>query len=189
MFLSTKRLILREFTEDDWEPILAYQSDPRYLRFYPWTERKPDDVRAFVQRFISWRLEWPRSKFQLAVTLADSQDVIGTVGIRKESPVATEAELGYEIAPSQWRHGYATEAATAMLGFAFTELQVHRVWAHCIAENTASARVLAKVGMQQEGRLRENQWMKGRWWDSLVFAILVDEWHRRHGADEPPHPV
>jgi [ribosomal protein S5]-alanine N-acetyltransferase len=178
MFLSTQRLILREFTEEDWRAVLAYQSDPRYLRFYPWAERKPEDVQAFVQRFLSWRLDWPRSKFQMAVTLAETQELIGMVGIRKESPAAIESDVGYEIAPAHWRNGYATEAAAAMLGFAFAELKVHRVWAHCVADNVASARVLAKLGMQQEGRLRENQWMKGRWWDSLVFAILEQEWRK-----------
>ncbi len=47
-----------------------------------------------------------------------------------------------------------------------------------VAENVASARVLAKLGMRLEGRLREKQCMKGRWWDTLVYAILEHEWHR-----------
>ena len=60
--------------------------------------------------------------------------------------------------------------------FGFGELKLHRLWATCLADNTASARVLEKLGMQLEGRLRENEWFKGRWWDTLHYAILEQEW-------------
>ena len=59
-----------------------------------------------------------------------------------------------------WGHGYATEAARALVRFGFQELHLHWLWASCNAENQASARVLAKAGMQPEGRLRENEWFK-----------------------------
>jgi RimJ/RimL family protein N-acetyltransferase len=55
-------------------------------------------------------------------------------------------------------------------------LHVHRIWAGCIADNAASTRVLEKLGMQLEGRLREKEHFKGRWWDTLVYAILEDDW-------------
>jgi RimJ/RimL family protein N-acetyltransferase len=55
MFLTTERLILRDFVPDDWPAVLAYQQDPRYLRHYNWTERTPDEVRAFVQMFLDQR--------------------------------------------------------------------------------------------------------------------------------------
>ena len=71
--------------------------------------------------------------------------------------------MGYELAPRYWGCGYATEAAAALLAFGFRELKLHRVWAQCIAENTASAHVLEKIGMRQEGRLREQERMQGRW--------------------------
>ena len=63
-----------------------------------------------------------------------------------------------------------------MLAYGFEELGVHRIWAHCVAENVASARVMEKIGMRQEGYLRESEWMKDRWWDTLVYAILEYEW-------------
>ena len=91
-----------------------------------------------------------------------------------------QAELGYEIDPAYWGQGYATEAARKMLAFGFGELRLHRIWATCLLENVASARVLGKLGLQQEGRLREHRWMKGRWWDSLVFSILEQEWYTYH---------
>jgi ribosomal-protein-alanine N-acetyltransferase len=183
MNLQTPRLLLREFFESDWRAVMAYQSDPNYLRYYPWTERTVEQIQAFIQQFIAWQEEQPRTKFQLAVVLASEGRLIGTCGIRKETPDAQEAELGYEIAPPYWGQGYATEAARAMVGFAFETVRLHRVWASCVAENAASARVLEKLGMRLEGRLRQNRWMHGRWWDTLVYGILEDEWGRR-GVEE-----
>ena len=176
MILTTKRLVLREFEEKDWAAVLTYQSDPLYLRYYPWTHRTEQDVREFVQKFLAQREEEPRMKFQLALTLAQDGQLIGNCGIRMKTPAAREADIGYELDPRHWGRGYATEAASKLLSFGFRDLRLHRIWAWCIAENVASARVLEKIGMRQEGHLRENEWMKGRWWDTLLYAILEHEW-------------
>ena len=69
MQLATERLVLREFEDDDWRALLAYQSDPRYLRYYPWTEREEASVREFVGGFIARQGDEPRRVFQLALTL------------------------------------------------------------------------------------------------------------------------
>jgi len=179
MYLTTERLLLREFIEDDWPAVLAYQSDQRYLRFYQWTLRTEEDVRAFIQTFIDQHQEQPRTKFQLAICLPHDGLLIGNCGIRMQRADATEAETGYELAPEHWGQGYATEAARAIVEFGFKELNLHRIWAHCVAENIASAHVLEKLGMQLEGRLRENEWLKGRWSDRLLFGILAREWNAR----------
>jgi [ribosomal protein S5]-alanine N-acetyltransferase len=179
MILTTKRLLLREFEEEDWQAVLVYQSDPLYLRYYPWTHRTEQDVRAFVRRLLARREEEPRTKFQFAITLAPHGQLVGNAGIRMNTPDAAEADMGYELDPRYWGRGFATEAASAILAFGFRELKLHRICAQCIAENTASAHVLEKIGMRQEGRLRENVWMKDRWWDTLVYAILVHEWQTR----------
>ena len=181
MILTTERLLLHEYVSDDWRAVLAYQSDPRYLRYYPWTQRTAEDVQSFVQRFIDWQDEQPRTRSQFAIVLRAGGWLIGSCGIRKEAATAQQADLGYEIAPSHWGHGYAIEAARAVLAFGFQDLRLHRVWASCVAENTASAQVLEKVGMQRECRLRENRWMKGRWWDTLVYGILQHEWKAQQG--------
>lgn len=176
MNLTTPRLSLREFTADDWPAVLAYQSDPRYLRYYEWTNRTPDDVRQFVAMFLDQQQERPRLRYQLAVTLRATGELIGNCAIRQASVGALDAELGYEIAPDHWGHGYATEAAAAMLGFAFDDLRLHRVAAWCVADNAGSIRVLEKLGLRREGHLRQTDYYKDRWWDTLVWAILRPEW-------------
>jgi len=62
-----------------------------------------------------------------------------------------------------------------VIEFGFEDLALHRISAWCIADNSASVRVLEKVGMRQEGRLRENEYFKRRCWDTLLYALLVDE--------------
>ena len=182
MLLQTERLILREFVAGDWPDLLAYKSDPRYLRFNPEREGSEARAREFVVMWLEQQAQLPRTQFQLAITqrllpgTERSGRPIGNCGIRMKSPEASEADIGYELAPAYWGQGLATEAARAMVAFGFETLRLHRIWSHCIAENFASARVLEKLGMRLEGRLRENEWMKGRWWDTLLYAALEHEW-------------
>ena len=176
MQLVTDRLLLREFVTADWPAVLTYQRDPRYSQYYEWTDRTPGDAQRFVQMFLDQQEEQPRRKFQLAVVLKDTGQLIGNCGIRKAAIASHEADIGYELAPDHWGNGYATEAAHAIVQFGFEELNVHRIWAWCIADNLASARVLEKIGLKLEGRLRDKEYFKGRWWDTLMYAILEDEW-------------
>ncbi len=172
MELHTDRLILREFVADDWPAVLAYQSDPRYLRLYEWTARSEADVRAFVQMFIDQQQQQPRTRFQLAVTLKTDGRLIGNCGIRLPAAGSHDADIGYELAPDEWGHGYATEAARAIVRFGFEELGLHRISADTVADNIASTRVLTKLGMTLEGRLRDKLYYKGRYWDVLLFGMI-----------------
>ena len=133
-------------------------------------------MRDFVQMFVDQQAEQPRRKFQLAITLPDSGRVIGNCGIRRKPENDWEADIGYELAPEYWRRGYATEAALAMVNFGFRDLGLHRISSWCIADHAASAGVLERVGLRPEGRLRENEYFKGRWWDTLLYGLLVSEW-------------
>ena len=176
MKLETERLILRDLVEDDWRRALEYESDPLYLRYYEWTERTPESVQEFVGWFLANQQQVPRFKFQLAITLKSNNLLIGNCGVRMDKVDALEADIGYELDPEYWNHGYATESAHAMVDFGFRRLRVHRIWAHCVADNLGSAHVLQKLGMKLEGHFREKEYYKGRWWDTLIYAILADEW-------------
>ncbi len=180
MELETKRLRLRELAETDWPSIEAYQKDERYWRFYD-REGPVADRRALLRRLIEAQAAVPRLTLQLAITLKEDGRLIGNTGIRRRrladhfgSP--DEADIGYELDPAFWRQGLATEAATAMLAFAFGDLRVHRVWAWCIADNEASWRLLERLGFTREARFRQNEWMQGRWWDTCIYGLLADEW-------------
>src|SRR5947209_440573 len=144
MELTTERLLLREFREDDWPAVLAYQSDPLYLRYYSWTSRSEEEVRDFVAVFLTQQREQPRMRFQLAIEIRSEHRLIGNCGIRVDRPQSRQANIGFELDSRWWGRGLATEAARAILEFGFGELGLHRVWAECVAENIGSSRVLEK---------------------------------------------
>ncbi|HET9913088.1 MAG TPA: GNAT family protein [Anaerolineales bacterium] len=185
MKLETERLILRDFVEGDWQAVLAYQSDPLYLRYNHWTERTPETVQEFVGWFLDQQVQQPRIKYQLAILLKSTNQLIGNCGVRMDAASSVEANIGYELSSRHWNQGYATEAAHAVVDFGVRHFGVHRIWADCIAENAGSVHVLEKLGMQLEGRLRENRYFKGRWWDTLIYAILANEWE----THKQNHPV
>jgi ribosomal-protein-alanine N-acetyltransferase len=178
MRLETERLILRDVMEEDWERVLEYGSHPLYLRYYELTEQTPELVKEFIGWFLAHQTQTPRFKFQLAITLKSNNLLIGNCGVRMDKPDAFQADIGYELDPNYWNRGYATEAAHAMVDFGFQRFGVHRIWAHCVADNAASAHVLEKLGLRLEGRLREVEYYKGRWWDTLMYGILVREWEQ-----------
>ncbi len=181
MEIRTARLLLREFAADDWEAVFAYRNDPRYRRFYPGEAESESEAHIFVGWMIDHHKEIPRKYYQLVITLPDSQKLIGNAGIRLRDlggheTAVPQADIGYELNPTYWGQGFATEAAAALVAFGFETLGVHRIWSQCIAENLASAHVLEKLGMRTEGRLREHEFFKGRYWDTLIFSILESEW-------------
>ena len=132
--------------------------------------------------FLDQQAERPRRRFQLVITLPEDGRAIGSCGIRRKPENDLEADIGYELAPNHWGRGYATEAALAVVGFGFRELGLHRISSWCIADNIASARVLEKIGLRLEGRLRENEYFKGEWWDTLVYGLLRAEWEARRSG-------
>ena len=87
-----------------------------------------------------------------------------------------EGEIWYLVHPEWWGKGVATEAAREIVGFGFGELGLHRVWATCLPENPASARVLEKVGMRKEGFLVKHLKIHGEWMSCFLYAMLAEEW-------------
>lgn len=185
MHLETGRLILRDFVEGDWPAVLAYQSDPRYLRVYGLSARSEAEVREFVALFLSQQEERPRHRFQLAVTLKDGNQLIGNCGLRKEGPNSQVADIGYELSPDYWGQGYASEAIGRLVAFGFERLGLRRVWARTTADNRASIRVLEKLGLRLEGRMRSHDRIGEKWVDRLIYGMLADEWL----AARPPSTI
>ena len=175
MELSTKRLILRDFFETDWEAVHAYASDPEVVRYMTFGPNTEEESRSFVQRQIQKQSDDPRRDFTLAITLRKDSSLIGSCGVSVASPRDREGRIGYCLSRRFWGKGYGTEAAGALLTFGFKELGLHRIYATCDPGNAASRHVLEKIGMTPEGHLRQNTLMRGRWRDTLLYSILEDE--------------
>jgi ribosomal-protein-alanine N-acetyltransferase len=176
--IQTGRLVLRDLQEDDWQAVNSYASDPEVVRYMDWGPNTEDDTKIFIQRSIANQKERPRRDYTLALVLKPDDRLIGGCGIRVSDPDNREGWIGYCLNRHFWGQGYATETAQGLLRFGFDRLDLHRIFATCDPENVASARVLEKVGMKREGHLRERKWAKGKWRDSLMYAILDHEWKR-----------
>lgn len=174
--LRTARLLLRPVADGDVEALWALHSDARVLRYWdspPWTDRARAD--RFVARSRAMAAEG--SGIRLAVAPAGDRTLIGWCSLSRWSPDHRSAAIGYCFAEQAWGRGYATEAAHALLGWAFDTLDLNRVQAETDTRNLASARVLEKLGFTLEGTLREDCVVDGDGSDSWVYGLLRREWH------------
>jgi len=173
--LHTARLRLRPFTDADAEALFGLQSNAEVLRYWdspPWTER------ARADRFIAVcrEMEQEGTGARLAVDLASDGAFIGWCTLARWNPDHRSASMGYCLEQAAWGHGYAAEAARAVLQWAFDTLDLNRVQAEADTRNAASARVLEKLGFVREGTLREDCVVNGDVSDSWVYGLLRREW-------------
>ncbi len=174
--LVSERLLLRDFMVDDWPAVQAYASRPEVYRFQPWGPSTPDDARGYIEQAIAQVRMQPRTEYTLAIVLRATNVVIGASTLMIQRQQARQGELGYFLHPDFWGHGYATEVAYRLLQFGFITLRLQRIVATCDPRNTASVRVLEKIGMQYEGRLHKHMLLRDGWRDSLVYSVRDHEW-------------
>lgn len=172
--LSNNRLFLREFTDNDWINVHKYASQDIVCKYQPWGPNTEEESRSFVNQVIKDSTEEPRKRFAFAIVLNTNMIGAGELNIRDFTNKI--GELGYIINPDSWGKGIATDVAKLLIGFGFEELKLHRIYATCDPRNIGSSKVLMKVGMTREGRIRQNILMKDGWRDSLLFSILEQEW-------------
>jgi RimJ/RimL family protein N-acetyltransferase len=106
--------------------------------------------------------------------------VIGEVHLQWLNREHRQGEIGFVINPDHHGNGFATEAADEALRLGFTGLGLHRIIGRLDGRNLGSARVLDKLGMRREAHFVHDEFFKGEWSDQLVYAILDDEWRKRH---------
>lgn len=179
MQIETARLLLREFKRTDWEDVHQYCKDPEVYKYMEWGPNSVEDTMNFVDSTLQSQRSKPRHTYELAVILKESGDFIGGCGLRVHYADVQQGDIGYCYNRKYWRNGYGAEACGALLKMGFTDLKLHRIHATCDAENAGSAAVLKKSGMRQEAHFLQDKLVKGRWRDTLLFAILRDEWERR----------
>ncbi len=175
MQLITPRLRIREFIESDYQALrdMDMRAD---FNTYERDFATEADTHASLDESISTQMEIPRTVYRMAITILPDDTVKGVIKISSQQAKIREWEVGWAVHPDEWGKGYATEAAWHVIDWAFRELNLHRVVADCHAFNAASIRVMEKLGMRFEGRIREVRWVNGVWWDECVYAALDREW-------------
>jgi len=173
--LVTDRLVLRPFRMADAPLIQRLAGDRAVaattLRIpHPYPDGFAEDwIRPQAEEF-----EKGKSAI-FAIEIASRAELCGAIGLAVNIE-DRHAELGYWIGVPFWNCGYCTEAARAVLAFGFETLRLHRIHAAHFVSNPASGRVLSKLGMKQEGQLREHILKWGDFLDVVVYGILRSEW-------------
>jgi len=173
--LKTKRLLIRDFTEGEWESWYALYNLPEthvYNQTSP--DLKPEKAQEVVKKFAAQKSQDPRLKYTLAIFASKTDAFIGYITLSLFDDLDEGlAEISYCLHPSEWGKGYATEAVKATLQFAFKALNIHRVEAGCSTENSASWKVLGNAGMTREGHIRQDmQVAENIWHDEFIYGIL-----------------
>jgi [ribosomal protein S5]-alanine N-acetyltransferase len=174
--LITTRLVLRPFTMEDEKAVHRYASDPAVCRYMVHGPNTPEQTLSFLRMAIAELEKDPCASYHLAIVERETQELIGACSLEIVSGHNLAAELGYCLDSGRWNRGYATECAKALVAFGFQELGLHRIQATCRPANIGSARVLEKAGMLKEGLLRHHKLIRGTWEDSLLYAVIADEW-------------
>ena len=189
--VRTARLLLRPLTAADTDALLSYRSRPdvfRYVPFEPMTRERLEERMAGP---------WARTELTgadqvllLGIEVAAVGELVGDVLLSFTSQEHRSGEIGYVLHPGSSGHGYATEAAHAMLRLGFETLGLHRITAWFDERNEGSAGVVRRLGMRPEARLVESESSKGEWVTRLGYAMLEAEWpHHRDLRGQPLGPT
>jgi [ribosomal protein S5]-alanine N-acetyltransferase len=168
--LTTPRLRLRQFLEDDVEAMHACFTNVEAMRYWntPAHARRIETERA-VRRFIDCTPSYYRF---WAVADKATDECLGMVNYHDGNIRSKRAAIGYIVDPGRCRRGIATEAVGAMIKYCFRDLGLHRLQALIHPENTPSLKLIEKLGFRHEGMLRDNLRVGEAWRDDLLYALL-----------------
>lgn len=172
--LPTEHLLLRPMRVADADDMFCYAKREDVTRYLLWS---PHPNRAYTERYLRYlQGRYAVGEFyDWAIIHRADNRMIGTCGFTRIDPSHNSGEIGYVLNPDYHGRGYGTEAARCVLRFGFETLHLHRIEARFMQGNTASLRVMEKLGMQFEGYRRDAMLVKGSYRTIGACAILREE--------------
>jgi len=173
---ETDRLRLREIVASDAPALFAIHGDADAMRWFgtdPLVELS--QAEKLVETFAGWRA-MPNPGTRWGIERKSDGQLIGSCGLFKWNRGWKSCTMGYELAQSAWGAGFMGEALSAALNWGFEYMALHRVEAQVNPENTASIKVLRRLGFVQEGHMREAGHWLGQHHDLLQFGLLRREY-------------
>jgi ribosomal-protein-alanine N-acetyltransferase len=174
--IETERLRLRQLDLTDAGRLFTIFSDSDVLRYYG---MEPHTSSSETEQMLAGMIEGVESGavIRWGIVTKETSDLIGTIGFHNRAPRHRRAEIGYEIHPDYWRHGYATEALQAALTYAGQTGEMERIGAIVFTENIASQQMLEKNGFSREGTLHRYMRQGDRAHDVHVYGYTTNKDH------------
>jgi ribosomal-protein-alanine N-acetyltransferase len=173
--INTNRLSLRSLSAQDVDDFYAVYSNPEVMRYWS-TPPLPNRAAAsdLIDEIHNGFKRHELLKWGIALRADDR--VIGSVTLFHPDFTHRRAEIGYALGRAHWGKGYAQETLKAVLNYAFTVLNLHRIEADVDPRNAASVRTLERLGFQREGYLRERWQVNGEIQDAFFYGLLKPDW-------------
>ncbi|NWF69499.1 MAG: GNAT family N-acetyltransferase [Chloroflexi bacterium] len=176
--LETQRLTLRALVDTDAAAVWAIRGDYEVTKYNTGAPiRTPIEAALIIQAINADYRE--KIAVRWGIARKDNDAVIGMCGFNYWDRANFRASVGYDLARAYWGQGLMPEALRRVVRFGFEEMGLNRIEADSSALNTASARVLEKVGFRQEGLQREQYYEEGQFYDLMLFALLKREFAQR----------
>jgi RimJ/RimL family protein N-acetyltransferase len=172
-FLIGHHIYLRPLQRADAPAFVQWMNDPEVTRTL--VHRGPINLQA-EEEFID-RLTRDEHALPLAIVRRASDELIGATGLHAIDWRNRHACFGIALAKAEWGKGYGREATAMLVRHAFETLNLNRVWLQVYEYNQRGLRAYEKVGFKKEGVLRQDNFREGRYWDTIIMAILREEWH------------
>lgn len=176
--VAGERVTLRPLGDHDLPALLEIFGDREVMRFWSsppiagadGARALLDDIRGHFQA---------GTLFQWGIARADDDAIVGTTTIFHVDREHRRGEIGFALGRAHWGRGYASDAVTLLIRFAFEQLELHRLEADPDPQNLASIKVLEKQGFKHEGLLRERYFLDGAPQDAAYYGLLRHEWTHR----------
>ena len=181
--IETERLVVRRLLEGDLGDFLEYEIRPehtRYLARGPYVEER---AQGFIAQMRDLEIGAEETYLHLALELKATGKMIGTVCVKVTSQAHRQGDIGWFLHGDYQRQGLATEASRALVTFAFADIGLHRITAHCDAANERSRRMMERLGMRREAHFRHAAFFDEEWHDQYLYAILEWEWKTETGEN------
>ncbi|EON72586.1 GNAT family N-acetyltransferase [Lysinibacillus sphaericus] len=174
LMITTERLVLRLFQTSDAEAVATLCNNYHIYKntlYLPYPYSLNDALSWMEHHYDNFMGD---QSYEFAVTDKDSGEVLGAIAL-SNNPSFNQGELAYWIGEPYWGNGYATEAAQAILQFAFKEKKLHKVFARYFSSNPASGKVMEKIGMEKEGTLKDHVMKDGKYEDLVYYGIIKEK--------------
>ncbi len=170
--IATRRLLLREITEQDVTDLFLLRSDPSVLKYL---DRDPEKSVEEIIRWISSVKNNQQNNDGIlwGISLKDDERIIGTICYWRMEKQHYRAEIGYALVPAQQGKGIMDEAMKAVLLYGFKEMKLHSVEANVNPANTGSIKLLERNSFVREAYFRENYHYNGKFLDSAIYSLLT----------------